>query len=182
MVFATTHTTPPEATTATATSPAPNMDATPGTSPPEITAMRSVTTALQTLLNSCAQSDMENPLQRRSEPERWTVIEHAIYVRDLLRATAERLERLAADAQPVHVQPMHCEPIGGYHRWDAEALAPVLGAEAERLVRLTRELATTDRVPPETRHGLESIAAQLLRDACKDGAEHIKQAESSVAL
>lgn len=146
----------------------------------EMTAIRSQMADLRTLLGTCLEPAGTARIHGRSSPECPTVVEHALYLRDLLHAAADRLERLTADARPVHVRLMNCEPVAGYHRWTAEQLLVGVGAEAERLGRLTQELLTTNSVPVAVQQGLQSIAADLLLHVVEDGEEHLRRAEKDV--
>jgi hypothetical protein len=147
---------------------------------PEMAAIRSQMADLRTLLGVWAEPGGADRVRRRCQPGSPTVIEQVIYLRDLLHATADRLERLVVDAHPVQIAVASCEPTAGYHRWSPEALLPIVAAETDRLTRLTQEMATTDELSPRTRQGLQTITKELLGSAFGDGEQHIRQAERSI--
>jgi len=147
---------------------------------PEMAAIRSQMVDVRTLLGVWGEPGGEDRVRRRCQPGSPTVIEQVIYLRDLLHATADRLERLVVDAHPVHIAVATCEPSAGYHRWTPEALLPIIAAEIDRLTRLTQELAATDELTPRTRQGLQTITKELLGSAFGDGEQHIRQAERSI--
>lgn len=60
----------------------------------------------------------------RPAPGTLSAIERVIGVGDLVRATADHLERLESDARPVHVRCYLSEPLAGYHRWAASTSSP----------------------------------------------------------
>ncbi len=140
---------------------------------PEIAAIRSLMSTLQRLLGRVAGEREYAPLSPAAS-------EHILYIRDLLHATADRLERLSTDASPVRVQPLCCTPVAGSQRWNPEELLPVLSAEVERLARTAQEIATSERLSTATRRALEPITTEFLHNAYHDGAEHLKEAESAM--
>jgi hypothetical protein len=106
-----------------------------------------------------------------------TLIEHAMYVRDLLAATASRLEHLADDVRPARTTHPRCEPVAGYHRWDPDALVADLVAEAEHVRRVTDRMAAAPQLSAAARAALSWLVADLLNQAMHDGAEELRQAE-----
>lgn len=106
-----------------------------------------------------------------------SAVERVLCLRDVFSATADGLERLSRDARPVHPHARLYDPVAGYHRWDLEEVLRTLAAEAQRLARVAEDLSTNEALPVDVRHGVESIAAELLRHALRYGAMELGEAE-----
>lgn len=107
-------------------------------------------------------------------------VEQAIWLREFLRATAARVERLAEDARPIHLSPRTCEPVGGYHRWSPDDLAASIADEVEHLADLTMRVASREDLTPEAREAVLSLTAQFLAEAVRDGEVHVQQTARTV--
>lgn len=116
-------------------------------------------------------------IERRPAVGSPSAVEHVLCLRDLLHATTDRLERLSRDARPVRQGAHLYQPVAGYHRWELEEVLRNLGAEAERLARAAERLSADDGMPAGIRHGVESIAAELLRQVLRHGAVELDETE-----
>jgi hypothetical protein len=143
----------------------------------EMNAVRSLIVHFRELLGISAEQGPADPMHRRLGPSAASVLEHTLYLRDLLHAAAERLERLADDVRPVQVQLPTCKPIAGYHQWSREELLRDLSAGLEHLDRVADEVATDERLHPNVRQAIQSITAEILHNAVLDGEDHRRQAE-----
>ena len=142
----------------------------------EVAALHSMSEHVRAVFGSSSDQRAFTARRKDGSP---TGLEQAMWVRELLHATAARVERLAKDARPVHLALHSCEPIAGYYRWSSEDLAASIAAEADHLASLTRELGRREDLAPESRHALLMLAAQFLADAVRKGEEHVRQAELS---
>lgn len=141
-------------------------------------AVRSMPDQFRTLFDSASAdaSRMDRSTQR-PDPKSPSAVEHVLCLRDIIEATAERLERLSRDARPVCPRAHRYGPVAGYHRWDPEELLRTLATEAERLARVAEELSSSEAFPVEVRLGMESIAGELLRHVLRYAAAELGEAE-----
>lgn len=144
----------------------------------ETNAVRSMPDQFRTLFNSVpVEGSATDRSTRRPGLGAPSALERVLCLRGVFSATADGLERLARDARPVHPHALLYDPVAGYHRWDSEEVLRSLATEAERLARVAEELSTNEALPVDVRHGVELIAAELLRHVLRYGAEELGEAE-----
>ena len=144
----------------------------------EVAALHSMSDHVRALVSSL--SDPRAFVTRREDGVP-SGVEQAIWLREFLRATAARVERLADDARPIHVSVRHCEPVGGYYRWSPDDLATSIAAEVDHLAELTGRLAERDDLTPAARDAVLSLTVGFLAEAVRDGEAHVRQAEEAVS-
>ena len=105
-------------------------------------------------------------------------VEQAAQARDLLGATARRLERLLEDSRPVS-QVEEAPPKRGHYRVDPEVVAEVLETHAERLARLAETIPDHAADREGIRDGLQSITGELVGEAVSESERRLARAEGA---
>jgi hypothetical protein len=115
-------------------------------------------------------------LGKRVGDQYWSALEHGAHVRDMLRAKANRVERIHHGDGFVVDDVVVDAPRAGDNDGDADLVLDVLGQNSIRFVKLVIDMTPEAWSHTGSRNGHDANALEVVREAVHEGVHHLRDA------